>query len=166
MLGFLLPKSYCPQVSLDAHRTSCAIVYTQGKAMCQLVHILRWALGLHFLAPKRACRKNHCSVAINGCCALNLLCLNSLSKILFAFSKSMKDLSRTYFFYDWMVMLTVVCPKKWLWLKDCGWVSLVFFSFLKILFFSSIWVHCHCLQTHQKRASDPITDGCEPPCGC
>jgi len=24
----------------------------------------------------------------------------------------------------------------------------------------------HCLQTHQKRASDPITDGCEPPCGC
>jgi hypothetical protein len=25
---------------------------------------------------------------------------------------------------------------------------------------------CRCLQTHQKRASDPITDGCEPPCGC
>jgi hypothetical protein len=22
------------------------------------------------------------------------------------------------------------------------------------------------LSTHQKRASDPITDGCEPPCGC
>jgi hypothetical protein len=22
------------------------------------------------------------------------------------------------------------------------------------------------LQTHQKRASDPITDGCEPSCGC
>ena len=22
------------------------------------------------------------------------------------------------------------------------------------------------LDTHQKRASDPITDGCEPPCGC
>jgi hypothetical protein len=20
--------------------------------------------------------------------------------------------------------------------------------------------------THQKKASDPITDGCEPPCGC
>jgi len=29
-----------------------------------------------------------------------------------------------------------------------------------------MWVHCRCLQTHQKRASDPITDGCEPPCGC
>jgi hypothetical protein len=29
-----------------------------------------------------------------------------------------------------------------------------------------MWIHCCCLQTHQKRASDPITDGCEPPCGC
>ena len=25
---------------------------------------------------------------------------------------------------------------------------------------------CGCLQTHQKRASDPISDGCEPPCDC
>jgi hypothetical protein len=25
---------------------------------------------------------------------------------------------------------------------------------------------CSCLQTHQKRASDPITDGCKPSCGC
>jgi hypothetical protein len=24
---------------------------------------------------------------------------------------------------------------------------------------------CCCLQTYQKRASDPTTDGCEPPCG-
>jgi hypothetical protein len=23
-----------------------------------------------------------------------------------------------------------------------------------------------CLQTHQKRALDPIADGCEPPLGC
>jgi hypothetical protein len=29
-----------------------------------------------------------------------------------------------------------------------------------------MWVHYHCLQTHQKRASHPITNGCEPPCGC
>jgi hypothetical protein len=29
-----------------------------------------------------------------------------------------------------------------------------------------MWVHSHCLQTHQKRASDPITDGCELPFGC
>jgi hypothetical protein len=27
-------------------------------------------------------------------------------------------------------------------------------------------MHCRCLQTHQKRASDPITNGCEPPRGC
>jgi hypothetical protein len=27
-------------------------------------------------------------------------------------------------------------------------------------------LHCNCLQTHQRRASDLITDGCEPPCGC
>ena len=27
-------------------------------------------------------------------------------------------------------------------------------------------IHCCYLQTHQKGASDPITDGCEPPCSC
>ena len=27
-------------------------------------------------------------------------------------------------------------------------------------------MHCNYLQTHWKRASDPITDVCEPPCGC
>ena len=27
-------------------------------------------------------------------------------------------------------------------------------------------VHCCCLQTLLKRASDSITDGCMPPCGC
>jgi len=29
-----------------------------------------------------------------------------------------------------------------------------------------MWIQCGSLHTHQKRASDPITDGCEPPCGC
>ena len=29
-----------------------------------------------------------------------------------------------------------------------------------------ISVHCHCLQTHQKTALDPITNGCEPPRDC
>jgi hypothetical protein len=45
--------------------------------------------------------------------------------------------------------------------------SLYFFLFflIKDLFILFIGVHCSC-QTHQKRASDPITDGCEPPCGC
>jgi hypothetical protein len=28
------------------------------------------------------------------------------------------------------------------------------------------WVHCSYLQTHQMRELDPITDGCEPSCGC
>jgi hypothetical protein len=27
-------------------------------------------------------------------------------------------------------------------------------------------VHCSCPQILQKRASDFVTDGCEPPCGC
>jgi Na+-transporting NADH:ubiquinone oxidoreductase subunit NqrD len=34
------------------------------------------------------------------------------------------------------------------------------------LFYYFMWVHGSCFQTHQKRASDSITDGCEPPCGC
>jgi hypothetical protein len=29
-----------------------------------------------------------------------------------------------------------------------------------------LYVSCSCLQTLQKRESDLITDGCEPPCGC
>jgi hypothetical protein len=50
------------------------------------------------------------------------------------------------------------------------WLILVslffFFFFFKDLFILNMWTYCHCFQTHQKRASDPITDGCEPPCGC
>jgi len=34
------------------------------------------------------------------------------------------------------------------------------FIFLKDLFISHMWVHCRCLQTHQKKESDLITDGC------
>jgi hypothetical protein len=33
-------------------------------------------------------------------------------------------------------------------------------------FILCIWVHFSCLQTHQKRASVPITDGCELQSGC
>ena len=44
-----------------------------------------------------------------------------------------------------------------------GWVS---FKKMGGFIYFIIWVHCCCLQTHQKRTSDPITDGCEPPCGC
>ena len=42
---------------------------------------------------------------------------------------------------------------------------LLFWFFLKD-FILYLWLHCHCLQTHQKRASYLITGGCEPPCGC
>jgi hypothetical protein len=45
-----------------------------------------------------------------------------------------------------------------------NYISVFFFK--NCLFILCIWVLCSCLQTHQKRASDPITDGCEPPCGC
>jgi hypothetical protein len=38
------------------------------------------------------------------------------------------------------------------------------FSFALDLFILCIGVYCSCLQTHQKRASDPITYACEPPC--
>jgi hypothetical protein len=34
------------------------------------------------------------------------------------------------------------------------------------LFISCMCLHCCSLQMHQKRAQDPITDGCELPCGC
>jgi hypothetical protein len=36
-----------------------------------------------------------------------------------------------------------------------GW----FFYFLRFIYYMYA-------QTHQKRASDLFTDGCEPPCGC
>jgi hypothetical protein len=40
------------------------------------------------------------------------------------------------------------------------------FFFFFYLFILCIWVHYSSLQTYQKKVSDPITDGCEPPCGC
>ena len=38
--------------------------------------------------------------------------------------------------------------------------------YLSYVFTLCVKVHCNSLQTHQKRASDPITDGCESRCGC
>jgi hypothetical protein len=37
---------------------------------------------------------------------------------------------------------------------------------LSLLFILCIRVHSCSLQKQQKSSSDPITDGCEPPCGC
>jgi hypothetical protein len=42
----------------------------------------------------------------------------------------------------------------------------LFFKRCIYLFYLFICVHCHFLQTYQKNASDPVIDGCEPPCGC
>jgi hypothetical protein len=46
----------------------------------------------------------------------------------------------------------------------------MFFLFLRFIYLLYVryymQLHCSCLQTHQERASDLITGGCEPPCGC
>ena len=53
---------------------------------------------------------------------------------------------------------------NWLTLPAYGfWGSKVFFLNIYLLY---LWVQCRYLQTHQKRASDPMTDGRELPCGC
>jgi hypothetical protein len=60
-------------------------------------------------------------------------------------------------------------PYTWTELEGCYqrlFLSFFFFFFLKDLFIYYMKVHCSCLQTLQKRASDFIMDGCEPPCGC
>ena len=44
---------------------------------------------------------------------------------------------------------------KYLWSEES-----CLFIFFKDLFILCIWVHCSCLQTLQKRASDLIIDGC------
>jgi hypothetical protein len=41
----------------------------------------------------------------------------------------------------------------------------LFFFFLKIYLFY-LYEYILAVFRHQRRASDPITDGCEPPCGC
>lgn len=44
-----------------------------------------------------------------------------------------------------------------------GFVCLFLSFFLNIYLFNLfMWVYCRCLQMHQKRASEPITVGCEP----
>jgi hypothetical protein len=48
---------------------------------------------------------------------------------------------------------------------SCSRLFFFFLFFLRFIYYY-ISVHCSCLQTHEKRSSDLITDGCEPPCGC
>jgi hypothetical protein len=48
--------------------------------------------------------------------------------------------------------------------QDCILISTFFKKrFIHFMYVSTLLLS---LDTHQKRASDPITDGCEPPCGC
>jgi hypothetical protein len=51
-----------------------------------------------------------------------------------------------------------------LWLKDVFIIILYYNYYIKVIIL--VVVHYSCLQTHQKKASDLIKDGCEPPCGC
>jgi hypothetical protein len=44
--------------------------------------------------------------------------------------------------------------------------SIIIDDFFKDIFIYFMYISTLLLQTHQKRASDPITDGCEPSCGC
>jgi hypothetical protein len=44
------------------------------------------------------------------------------------------------------------------------WPSTLYI-YMNIYIYIYIYIHCSCLQTLQKRASDLIMDGCEPPCG-
>jgi hypothetical protein len=80
----------------------------------------------------------------------------------------------------WCVSLSLWCPDKWNSTKQCNadqymcvaskesfithpFNMLVFFK--KICLFFYLYEYTVAVQTHQKRASDPIADGCEPPCG-
>jgi hypothetical protein len=45
-------------------------------------------------------------------------------------------------------------------------LMVLFFLFMIYILICCELVHSCCLQTHQKRTSDPITGGREPPCGC
>jgi hypothetical protein len=63
--------------------------------------------------------------------------------------------------------LKLTIEPVWVWpgLWICyGYVSWCPF-FLRFIYYYAL-VHCSCLQMHQKRVSDLIMGGCEPPCGC
>ena len=47
-----------------------------------------------------------------------------------------------------------------------GYCNFIYFFKRCIYLFYVYEYNYGCLQTHQKRMSDPITDGCEPRCGC
>ena len=64
------------------------------------------------------------------------------------------------FFLDAVEFASEV-TQTWRWLS---WKFNVLHSVFKRIFY--VYEFCSCPQTHQKRASDPTTDGHEPLCGC
>ena len=67
------------------------------------------------------------------------------------------------------MLKTLVWDYGWLKLTQAHFIQNSSWIFKNKYLFKKIYVlytaHCSFLQTHQKRASDPITDGCEPQCG-
>jgi hypothetical protein len=94
-------------------------------------------------------------------CARLLLCL-LLWPCSVSWNRVWSYLLQNSLFLGWLWLALVFCVSMWI----SRFFSFSFF-FLKIyLFILCIWVHCSCLQTHQKRASDFFIDGCESPGGC
>jgi hypothetical protein len=63
--------------------------------------------------------------------------------------------------------MKILCTKAKRTLGITGTLLNSFFLSFKDLFIDYMHSILHtCITEHQKRAPDPITDGCEPPCGC
>ena len=74
-------------------------------------------------------------------------------------------------FFMIYLFLYFMCIVFYLHICLCEGVRSRLFSSLKICFFfffkcMSALLHIHCTSIGKKRASDPITDGCEPSCSC
>jgi hypothetical protein len=95
---------------------------------------------------------------------LPICCLLSHNKILFF------RLRTTLQCYSSSEAVGSGCPThgenkfRWVCYGVSKWKFLLLF--FKSYLFLFIWIYCSYLQTHQKRASDLITDSCEPPRGC
>jgi hypothetical protein len=71
--------------------------------------------------------------------------------------------------YVYICMCVYICVCVYMYVCVCVCVYIYMYIYISLFFKRFIYfmcVHCCCLQTHQKRVSDPITDGCELPYGC
>ena len=71
-----------------------------------------------------------------------------------------------YFFTPSPLTFWIRSWSRQLWRYTVALHSTLSLLLLLLLFIYYMQVHCSCLQTSQKRRSDLITDGCEPPYGC